>query len=316
MYQLLVRQNRRAIGSTCKVDTPLEFHLHDGLTSECLTTGKWEARHPIPTLSWEYSFDKQTLPPHASKTSPQTTARQNSIISSITKLRRLAASNPERHYYHVPVPATPAFTTTTTHKTTSSSSTSFPRHHQPSPASVVLPDLTSSTPRATNSYRPRQPTRLVATRSPSPCYRSPIHRRRCRPPPTTSTHPPPPSRYRNGQNVSCHPSPPVPQLPPWSSCGSSAPAPRQTPANYAAVRSQSKLTQEQLSELQKATLFERKELQQWYKGGFAIFLSRSLAGSFGAQLIRSAERLPEGLPVRLPQQGGVPEDLQAVLSLR
>jgi hypothetical protein len=34
------------------------------------------------------------------------------------------------------------------------------------------------------------------------------------------------------------------------------------------ARSQSKLTQEQLSELQKATLFERKELQQWYKGTF------------------------------------------------
>jgi len=31
-------------------------------------------------------------------------------------------------------------------------------------------------------------------------------------------------------------------------------------------KTQSKLTQEQLSELQKATLFERKELQQWYKG--------------------------------------------------
>jgi hypothetical protein len=30
--------------------------------------------------------------------------------------------------------------------------------------------------------------------------------------------------------------------------------------------SQSKLTQEQLTELQQATLFERKELQQWYKG--------------------------------------------------
>ncbi|KAH8151486.1 uncharacterized protein LAJ45_04691 [Morchella importuna] len=31
-------------------------------------------------------------------------------------------------------------------------------------------------------------------------------------------------------------------------------------------KTQSKLTQEQLAELQKATLFERKELQQWYKG--------------------------------------------------
>jgi hypothetical protein len=35
--------------------------------------------------------------------------------------------------------------------------------------------------------------------------------------------------------------------------------------------SQSKLTQEQLTELQQATLFERKELQQWYKGTFIRF---------------------------------------------
>jgi len=31
-------------------------------------------------------------------------------------------------------------------------------------------------------------------------------------------------------------------------------------------KTQSKLSQEQLQELQKSTLFERKELQQWYKG--------------------------------------------------
>jgi hypothetical protein len=35
---------------------------------------------------------------------------------------------------------------------------------------------------------------------------------------------------------------------------------------YKKINSQSKLTQEQLTELQQATLFERKELQQWYKG--------------------------------------------------
>ena len=34
------------------------------------------------------------------------------------------------------------------------------------------------------------------------------------------------------------------------------------PAEY----SQSKLTQQELSELQKATHFDKKELQQWYKG--------------------------------------------------
>lgn len=33
-------------------------------------------------------------------------------------------------------------------------------------------------------------------------------------------------------------------------------------------RSQSKLSQEQLLELQKSTHFDKKELQQWYKGKF------------------------------------------------
>lgn len=33
-------------------------------------------------------------------------------------------------------------------------------------------------------------------------------------------------------------------------------------------RSQSKLSQQELSELQKATHFDKKELQQWYKGAF------------------------------------------------
>jgi len=33
-------------------------------------------------------------------------------------------------------------------------------------------------------------------------------------------------------------------------------------------RSQSKLSQQELSELQKATHFDKKELQQWYKGEF------------------------------------------------
>ena len=35
-------------------------------------------------------------------------------------------------------------------------------------------------------------------------------------------------------------------------------------------RSQSKLSQQELSELQKATHFDKKELQQWYKGEFGI----------------------------------------------
>lgn len=32
--------------------------------------------------------------------------------------------------------------------------------------------------------------------------------------------------------------------------------------------SQSKLTQQELSDLQKATHFDKKELQQWYKGTY------------------------------------------------
>ncbi|KZZ99180.1 calcium sensor NCS-1 [Moelleriella libera RCEF 2490] len=35
-------------------------------------------------------------------------------------------------------------------------------------------------------------------------------------------------------------------------------------------KSQSKLSQEQLSELQKSTHFDKKELQQWYKGAFSV----------------------------------------------
>lgn len=36
------------------------------------------------------------------------------------------------------------------------------------------------------------------------------------------------------------------------------------------VRSQSKLSQQELSDLQKATHFDKKELQQWYKGESAV----------------------------------------------
>jgi len=42
-------------------------------------------------------------------------------------------------------------------------------------------------------------------------------------------------------------------------------------------KNQSKLTQDELQDLQKATLFERKELQQWYKG----FLKDCPTGSLG-----------------------------------
>lgn len=44
--------------------------------------------------------------------------------------------------------------------------------------------------------------------------------------------------------------------------------------------SQTKLSQEQLTQLQKDTHFDKKELQQWYKGQFitGISLLRSDAG--------------------------------------
>lgn len=42
--------------------------------------------------------------------------------------------------------------------------------------------------------------------------------------------------------------------------------------------SQSKLSQQELVELQKATHFDKKELQQWYKGKGAL-LSRCLSDS-------------------------------------
>jgi hypothetical protein len=44
-------------------------------------------------------------------------------------------------------------------------------------------------------------------------------------------------------------------------------------------RSQSKLSQQELSELQKATHFDKKELQQWYKGEFGKRAPRAERGS-------------------------------------
>lgn len=39
--------------------------------------------------------------------------------------------------------------------------------------------------------------------------------------------------------------------------------------------SQSKLSQEQLQELQNSTHFDKKELQQWYKGAFISCLAQA-----------------------------------------
>ena len=40
-------------------------------------------------------------------------------------------------------------------------------------------------------------------------------------------------------------------------------------------RSQSKLSQQELSDLQKATHFDKKELQQWYKGELATKVAQA-----------------------------------------
>jgi hypothetical protein len=65
--------------------------------------------------------------------------------------------------------------------------------------------------------------------------------------------------------------------------------------------SQSKLSQQELADLQKATHFDKKELQQWYKG------ARHMPSPYGAILMRF--RIPKGLPVRHAYQGGVSKDI-------
>jgi hypothetical protein len=72
--------------------------------------------------------------------------------------------------------------------------------------------------------------------------------------------------------------------------------------------SQSKLSQQELADLQKATHFDKKELQQWYKGAqhTVAWVEHWLMDY----------RLPEGLPVRHAHQRGVPEDIQTVLPVR
>ena len=54
--------------------------------------------------------------------------------------------------------------------------------------------------------------------------------------------------------------------------------------------SQSKLSQQELADLQKATHFDKKELQQWYKGVWSLISSVGL-------LLKHC-RFPEGLPIR------------------
>lgn len=66
--------------------------------------------------------------------------------------------------------------------------------------------------------------------------------------------------------------------------------------------SQSKLSQQELSELQRATHFDKKELQQWYKGEPEHLVDVSAS-------MLTTVRLPQGLSLGHAHQGGVPKDL-------
>jgi len=76
------------------------------------------------------------------------------------------------------------------------------------------------------------------------------------------------------------------------------------------MRSQSKLSQQELLDLQKATHFDKKELQQWYKG------KRAKSAQLAYVLSAAVDRLPQGLSVRNALERRVPENLQTVLSIR
>lgn len=77
------------------------------------------------------------------------------------------------------------------------------------------------------------------------------------------------------------------------------------------LHSQSKLSQQELGDLQKATHFDKKELQQWYKG---MKVSGRHMKKCTDRL--SSSRISQGLPIWHAHQGGVSKDLQAVLPIR
>lgn len=70
--------------------------------------------------------------------------------------------------------------------------------------------------------------------------------------------------------------------------------------------SQSKLSQEQLNQLQKDTRFDKKELQQWYKG---TFLTPILAMLWSLIKLGGLHRFHQGLPGWHAHQGRVSENL-------
>src|SRR5947199_6331816 len=79
-------------------------------------------------------------------------------------------------------------------------------------------------------------------------------------------------------------------------------------------RRQSKLSPQQLEELQKSTHFDKKELQQWYKGG-ADALPAS--GTYIELVLTKSclHRIPQRLSIGHFDQRRVPKDLPAILSL-
>lgn len=70
--------------------------------------------------------------------------------------------------------------------------------------------------------------------------------------------------------------------------------------------SQSKLSQEELNQLQKDTHFDKKELQQWYKGMLSRWLSHAVLPLIELDMLH---RVSQGLPERHAHQGRVSEDL-------
>jgi hypothetical protein len=85
------------------------------------------------------------------------------------------------------------------------------------------------------------------------------------------------------------------------------------------VPRQSKLSPQQLEELQKSTHFDKKELQQWYKGTSdkecASIPARKTARKQLRLNIFPPRRLPERLPLRHAHERRIPKDIPTVLPL-
>lgn len=82
-------------------------------------------------------------------------------------------------------------------------------------------------------------------------------------------------------------------------------------ADFGNDYSQSKLSQQELVDLQKATHFDKKELQQWYKGEL-LFIPQNVPIRADFEFVRFSE----GLSLGQAQQRRVSTHLQAILPLR